>query len=98
VLEKVTDDFNVTTWRPQIEGQRTANVLPGIVDEILTLEFLDFGDRKPVRAFICSEPNPWHLPAKDRSGRLEQVEEPHLGKLLAKLTASKKATTDGGLS
>jgi hypothetical protein len=88
VLEKVTDEFNVSTWRPQIEGQRTANVLPGIVDEILTLEFLDFGDGVPVRAFVCTEPNPWRLPAKDRSGKLDQVEEPHLGKLLAKLTAS----------
>jgi hypothetical protein len=89
VLEKVTDEFNLATWRPQIEGQRTANVLPGIVDEILTLEFLDFGDGDPVRSFVCSEPNPWRLPAKDRSGNLDQVEAPHLGKLLMKLTSSK---------
>jgi hypothetical protein len=86
VLEKATDDFNTPVWRPQIEGQRTANVLPAIVDELLTLEFLDFGDHKPVRAFVCTEPNAWGFPAKDRSGKLDQIEPPDLAKLLAKLT------------
>jgi hypothetical protein len=95
VLEKALDDFNVATWRPQIEGQRTGNVLPGIVDEVLTLEFLDFGDHKPVRCFVTREPNPWGLPGKDRSGKLDPIEEPDLAKLLRKLTAS-KAPTDGG--
>jgi hypothetical protein len=46
----------------------------------------DFGDGKPVRTFVCTSPNPWNYPAKDRAGRLEQVEEPHLGKLIDKLT------------
>jgi hypothetical protein len=87
VLEKSVDDFNVTTWRPQIEGQRTGNVMPAIVDEFLVLEFLDFGDGKPTRALVCTEPNPWKLPAKDRSGKLGQVEPPDLGALLAKLAS-----------
>ena len=47
--------------------------------------WIDFGDGKPTRAFVCTSPNPWGYPAKDRSGRLEQIEEPHLGKLIAKL-------------
>jgi hypothetical protein len=89
VLEKLVDDFNVATWRPQIEGQKTANVLPAIVDELITMEFINFGDGKPVRAFVCNEPNSWNLPGKDRSGKLAQVEEPHLGKLLAKLIPPK---------
>jgi hypothetical protein len=40
----------------------------------------------PVRAFVCTNPNAWNYPAKDRSGRLEQFEPPHLGALIAKLT------------
>jgi energy-coupling factor transporter ATP-binding protein EcfA2 len=36
-------------------------------------------------AFVCTSPNPWGYPAKDRSGRLEQLEPPDLGKLIAKL-------------
>jgi hypothetical protein len=85
ILEKVIDDFNVTTWQPQMEGGKTGRELPGIVDEIITMQWVDFGDGKPIRSFICTSPNPWNYPAKDRSGRLEQIEEPHLGKLIAKL-------------
>jgi hypothetical protein len=39
---------------------------------------------------VCTSPNPWGYPAKDRSGRLEQIEKPHLGELIEKLTAAKK--------
>jgi hypothetical protein len=86
ILERHTDDFNISTWRPQIEGSKTAREIPGIVDEIVTMQWIDFGDRKPVRAFVCTNPNPWMYPAKDRSGRLEQLEPPDLGALLEKLT------------
>lgn len=86
ILEQLKDEFNVVSWELQIEGSKTGKELPGIVDQIATLQFVDFGDGKPVRAMICTQPNPSNYPAKDRSGRLEQVEEPHLGKMLAKLT------------
>jgi hypothetical protein len=85
VLEKNIDDFNIATWQPQIEGGKTGRELPAIVDEIITLTWLDFGDHKPVRAFVCTNPNPWGYPAKDRSGRLEQLEPPDLGALIEKL-------------
>ena len=85
VLEKHVDDFNVATWQVQIEGGKTGRELPAIVDEIITMNWVDFGDRKPVRAFICTSPNLWGFPAKDRSGRLDQLEPPNLGKLIAKL-------------
>jgi AAA domain len=85
ILESTKDDFNVTSWQLQIDGSKAGRELPGIVDQILSLQFVDFGDGKPTRAFVCTSPNPWGYPAKDRSGRLEQIEEPHLGKLLAKL-------------
>ena len=87
ILEKVVDDFNVATWQLQMEGGETSRELPGIVDEIVTMQFIDFGDGNPVRVFVCTSPNPWGFPAKDRAGRLEQNEEPHLGKLIAKLVA-----------
>ena len=86
VLEKNTDELNVSTWQTQIEGAKTGRELPAIVDEIITMNWVDFGDRKPVRAFVCTNPNPWGYPAKDRSGRLEQLEPPHLGALIEKLT------------
>jgi hypothetical protein len=87
ILESVTDDFNRTEHRLQLEGAKTGRELPGIVDEVVTMSWIDFGDGVPVRAFVCTSPNPWHYPAKDRSGRLEQIEQPDLGKLLTKLSA-----------
>jgi hypothetical protein len=86
VLEKNVDDLNIATWQPQIEGSKTGRELPAIVDGIVTMTWIDFGDRKPVRAFVSTNPNPWGYPAKDRSGRLEQIEPPNLGALLTKLT------------
>ena len=95
LLERVTDDFNRSDWQPQIEGRKTSRELPGIVDQLVTMQFIDFGDGKPVRAFVCTSPNPWGHPAKDRSGKLDQIEEPHLGKLIAKLTRKAKPVTNG---
>jgi hypothetical protein len=90
VLERNVDDFNVATWQLQCEGAKTSRELPGIVDQIVTYQFLDFGDSKsPTRGFVCTSPNAWAYPAKDRSGRLDQIEQPHLGQLLTKLTTSK---------
>ena len=86
VLEKNVDDFHIASWQPQIEGGKTGRELPAIVDEIITMQWVDFGDRKPVRAFVCCNPNPWGYPAKDRSGKLEMLERPNLGALLEKLT------------
>jgi hypothetical protein len=87
VLERNVDDFNVATWQLQCEGSKTSRELPAIVDEIITYQFLDYGDGRPsTRGFVCTNPNPWSYPAKDRSGRLNQIEQPDLGKLLTKLT------------
>ena len=87
ILEKITDEFNRSEFAIQMEGSKTGRELPGIVDQIITLHWIDFGDGKPERAFICTSPNPWGYPAKDRSGRLEQIEKPHLGEVIAKLTS-----------
>jgi len=86
VLERHIDELNVASWQPQIEGGKTGRELPAIVDEIITMSWIDFGDRKPVRAFVCTNPNPFGYPAKDRSGRLEQFEPPDLGALIERLT------------
>jgi hypothetical protein len=54
ILEKVVDDFNVATWQLQMEGAKTSRELPVIVDQIVTMQFVDFGDGNPVRAFVCN--------------------------------------------
>src|SRR5262249_11752689 len=85
VLGKNNDELDNSAWPAQIGGAKTGRELPAIVDEIITMQWIDFGDRKPVRAFVCN-PNSWNFPAKDRSGRLEQLEPPNLGALIEKLT------------
>jgi hypothetical protein len=44
---------------------------------------------KLVRKFVCHTLNANNFPAKDRSGRLDEIEEAHLGKLLAKIKTKK---------
>jgi len=84
-MELVTDDYGRTEHRLQMEGQRVGREIGGIVDIVLVMQAIDFGDGKPVRAFVCTSPNPWNYPAKDRSGRLDQIEPPDLGALIAKV-------------
>ena len=84
-LEVATDDLRPDRASIPDGGQRVPREIPGIVDQVITMASIDFGDGKPIRAFVCTSPNPWGYPAKDRSGKLEQIEPPDLGKLIAKI-------------
>ncbi len=98
ILERVTDEFNRTTWQPQMEGGKAGRELPGIVDQVITMSlFAADGDgwrhepeRGEVRRLVCRAGNPFALPAKDRSGRLDVTEPPDLGALLSKINATRK--------
>ena len=90
ILDEKMDDFNRRFFTPQIEGSKTGLELPGIVDEVITMAELKAEDGTPYRAFVCTTLNPFGYPAKDRSGRLDVVEEPHLGRLMAKITSAAK--------
>lgn len=89
-MEQAKDDFGRLVWEPHIEGSKTGRELPGIVDEVISYVLTDFGDGVPVRAFITNKNNDHGLPAKDRSGRLDPIEQPHLGKLIAKAGDSER--------
>ncbi|MBF0190251.1 MAG: ATP-binding protein [Magnetococcales bacterium] len=86
ILDEKVDDFNKRFFAPQIEGAKTGLELPGIVDEVITLAELQAEDGNLYRMFVCQTLNPWGYPAKDRSGRLVMVEEPHLGRLMTKIS------------
>ncbi|ACI97496.1 ATP-binding protein [Rhodospirillum centenum] len=101
VLERVTDDFNAVTWQPQMEGAKIGRELPGIVDQVMTMHFFDraadgtfaFNEKGEHRRLVCRAGNPWGLPAKDRSGRLDPTEPPDLSALFAKINAPGPAAT-----
>ncbi len=85
LLDQEKDDFGRLSWQPQMDGKATANALPGIVDQVVSMVELTADDGQPYRAFICGRPNSWGFPAGDRSGKLDMVEEPHLGRLMEKI-------------
>lgn len=104
ILEKVTDDMNRVTWQPQMDGGKVARELPGIVDQVLTMSLFTADepgangspawrhdpDKGSTRRLVCQSGNPYGLPAKDRSGRLDLTEPPDLGALLAKINQTRK--------
>src|SRR5262249_41122429 len=63
ILQRIVDELGRAELSLQMEGAKTGRELPGIVDEIVTMNWIDFGDGKPVRAFICTQPNQWAYPA-----------------------------------
>jgi hypothetical protein len=87
ILDEKTDDFGRRVFLPQIEGSKTGLELPGIVDEVITYQLIKSDDGSLYRAFVTRADNLWGYPAKDRSGRLDLLEPPDLGRLIAKITA-----------
>ncbi len=85
ILDEKLDDFNRKVFVPQIDGAKTGLELPGIVDEVISMVELKDDEGAPYRAFICQTLNPFGFPAKDRSGRLDMIEEPDLGRLMDKI-------------
>lgn len=93
VLEKITDEFGTSAWVPQMEGTKAGRELPGIVDQVLSMQLFGkdaagawtLDEKSTERRLVCRAGNPWGLPAKDRSGRLEVTEPPDLAALLAKI-------------
>lgn len=85
ILDRIVDDLDRVSWVPQIEGGKTGRELGGIFDQVLTLQTFTTDEGKPYRAFVTQQMNPAGYPAKDRSGRLDPIEPPDLGKLLRKI-------------
>jgi len=94
ILDEVTDDYGRKSYALQIEGSKTGRELPGIVDEVITMAILT-GDHGQYRAFVCQPLNEWGYPAKDRSGRLDVLEEPHLGNLIRKMNVGDSQANKG---
>lgn len=96
LLDEATEDHGTAKWVPQMEGAKSGKELPGIVDQVISMQFFERGqDGEPQlsragteRLFVCKEGNRWSLPAKDRSGRLAEIEQPDLTALLNKINAS----------
>jgi hypothetical protein len=92
-LDGYVNEAQQLVFEPQAEGNKTKSELPYIVDQVITMSDFDYTDagfthnigKGQFRALCCKSPNPWGLPAGDRSGKLEMIEEPHLGRLIEKI-------------
>jgi len=92
ILDEKLDDFNRKVFVPQIDGAKTGLELPGIVDEVISMVEMKDDDGAPYRAFVCHTLNPYGFPAKDRSGRLDMIEPPDLGRLMDKIRSGSRLT------
>lgn len=93
ILDTEIDEMRRVVYSPQIEGGKTGRELPGIFDEVITINKFQTKPEKqgeePIeyRALVCQMMNPWGYPAKDRSGCLDMMEPPDLGALIKKIQA-----------
>lgn len=94
LLNEVKDDFGRTSHVMQVEGSKTALEAPGITDQVISMVQLKPEEGDPYRAFVTQSVNQWGYPAKDRSGRLDLIEEPHLGKLMDKISKPAKPAAE----
>lgn len=93
ILDQDVDDLKRISWSPQVEGSKTGRELPGIFDQVITLQSFKTEEGKLYRAFVCQQHNEWGYPAKDRSGRLELLEAPDLGAVIKKIREGKRLDT-----
>lgn len=94
LLNEVKDDFGRVSHVMQVEGSKTALEAPGITDQVITMTQFTPDEGKPYRAFVTHAVNEWGFPAKDRSGRLDLIEQPHLGKLMEKINQPAKSAAE----
>ena len=100
-LDHHIDELGREVFELQTEGAKTGAELPYIVDQIISMSDFDFDaatntwvhnlGKGAHRALCCRSPNPWGLPAGDRSGRLDLIEAAHLGRLIEKINRSRGA-------
>lgn len=94
ILDQEVDDLKRISWTPQVEGSKTGRELPGIFDQVITLQTFKTEEGQSFRGLICQQVNPWGYPAKDRSGRLQMMEPPHLGDLMKKIREGERIDTN----
>ena len=77
ILGEKVDDFNrrytQLRWRQQ-DRARAA----GVLDEVIAPQPSSADDGTPYRAFVTRADKSYGFPSKDRSGRLDAIEEPDL--------------------
>ncbi len=86
-LEMKETENNGKQWQPLVMGSKLANELPYIFDYSLVMDHLKADDGKTYTVLYTSSithPQYASVPLKTRGGGLAPIEQPHLGRLMAK--------------
>lgn len=81
--EKQQDETGRILYSPSMPGNKLAQQIPYLVDEVFALRVERDADGELQRALMCHGDNVWL--AKDRSGRLDTWEQPDLGAIIRKI-------------
>lgn len=81
--EKQQDESGRILYSPSMPGNKLAQQIPYLVDEVFALRVEKDADGQMQRALMCHTDSLWM--AKDRSGKLEMWEAPDLGAIINKL-------------
>lgn len=84
-LEKSQDEMGRMLYSPSMPGAKTGQALPYFFDIVAALRVEKDAEGVTQRALMCESDGLWQ--AKDRSGKLDAWEAPHLGELIAKVGA-----------
>lgn len=77
-------------WGPSMPGQQLGPALPYLFDIVMALRIGETEDKTKFR-YLQTEPD-LQFGAKDRSGKLDSIEEPNLTKVFAKILGDLEAT------
>lgn len=81
--EKSQDEMGRILYNPSMPGNKLAQQIPYLVDEVLALRVERDAEGVTQRAMMCDSDGLWL--AKDRSGKLGPWEAPDLGEIIAKI-------------
>lgn len=85
--EKAQDETGRMLYSPMMPGNKLAQNIPYMLDEVLALRVEKDPEGNPVRSLQTTPDGLWL--AKDRSGKLSQWESPDLGQIINKIGESK---------
>jgi phage nucleotide-binding protein len=83
--EKSQDETGRVLYSPSMPGNKLAQQIPYLVDEVFALRVEKDAEGITQRALMCDSDGLWL--AKDRSGKLSPWEAPNLGDIIAKIAS-----------
>ena len=86
-VEKTQDEMGRILYGPSMPGNKLGQMLPYFFDEVLALRVEKDEEGIPQRALMTDSDGLWQ--AKDRSGRLDNWEQPDLGLVINKILGGK---------